>query len=379
MNPNASNTISATYTPFFTSSNVPNVNFDLMEIQYPQTFNLINNQLSFNIGGTDTVSKIYKVIGVNSSNPLYIYDTKNNLQITTGISINFDTLTFTGKGNGNFQVINKYITKKPFRFEQRQVPNLIAANNGADYILIYNQLFASQAEQLRSHREQFDNFRAVKVDVNDIIDIFNYGIVDPIAIRNFVSYAFTNWQSACGGLCLFIRTRSLDPKNNLLSPNYYQNLIPVYGNPQTDGYFVNNNYGTFTYYQKISVGRIPAYTATEALNMVNKIIQYDISTPATWFKKYIMITGGSSPDEQAQFQSEANQFINNYINPPPLSMIADKIYRNDSAGYITFNYSDSIMHEINRGGLIVNFIGHVCKSKLGTGFNRPQFTFTTVS
>jgi hypothetical protein len=369
---NNSNTISATYTPSFTNQSLtPNVNFDLMEIQYPRIFQFQNNQISFDIGGSDTVTKVYKVIGIIASNPLSIYDVRNNLKITS-YSINSDTLFFAGKGNGNFQVINKYITKKPFKEIQKQVPDLISSNNGADYIVIYNNLFSSQAEQLRSHRAQADSLRATKIDVDDIIDIFNYGLMDPVAIRYFLNYVYFNWQQpSIKYVCLFGRG-SLDPKNNLQSPNYYLNLIPVYGNPQTDGYFGNLNFGTFTYYQKIAIGRLPAYTQTEAQNMVNKIIAYDNNQPDLWWKTFIMITGGSSRNDQIQFQYQANQFIGSYLQNPPLSMKVDKIYRNDSLGYITYNYSDSIKNEINRGGLIINFIGHAASQDWELGLQDPN-------
>ncbi len=257
------NTISATYTPNFTNQNLtPNVNFDLMEIQYPRRFTMQNNQISFNPAGTDTSSKVYAITGIIPSSPISIYDVNNNYKITS-YSIDGDTLFFCGKGNGNYQVINKNINKKPFKEFQKQVPDLISSGNAADYIIIYNQLFSSQAEQLRSHRAQFDNFRSVKVDIDDIIDIFNFGINDPIAIRNFLNYAFSNWQQpSVGYVCLFGRG-SLDPKNNLNSPFYYRGFIPVYGNPQCDGYLVNFRFGTFTYNPRIAVGRLPAYTQSE--------------------------------------------------------------------------------------------------------------------
>jgi hypothetical protein len=84
-----------------------------------------------------------------------------------------------------------------------------------------------------------------------------------------------------------------------------------------------------------------------------------------------MITGGPTRNEQIQFQTQSNFYVNTYIKPPPVSGIASKIYRNDSAGFITFNYADSIKREINRGGLIINFIGHAASQDWELGLEDP--------
>ena len=368
----ADNVITAKYSPHFgTPGVVPDMYFDLMEIKYPVKFRFTDGHIRINGTGTDTTSKKYKISGYNNINPVSIYDINNNINIT-GYTSNADTLIFTGKGNSSFEVNNKDITSKPFRIESRMVPDLVSNTNGADYIIIYNRLFSSQAEDLRLHRQSHDNLRSVKADVEDVTDIFNYGMEDPIALKNFVSYVYNNWQTPrLQYLCLFGRG-SLDPKNNKGTETSYRNFIPVYGNPITDGYFVNDNYGSFTYIHKVSVGRLPAYNQREAQDMVNKVISYDNQLPGYWWKTYIMITGGSNKNEQQQFQTVANGFVNSYLRFPPLSLDAHKIYRNDSAGYITYNFKDSIKNEFDRGGLIVNFIGHAASQDWEVGLSDPN-------
>ena len=344
---------------------------DLLEITYPHRFEFYNNELSFETNSTDTVSKKFFIKGYNSSNSVYLYDVANGLRITNQTS-STDTLFFTGKGNGKFEIANKYITKKPFRIKQKQVPNLVSTSNGADYLIVYNGMFESQVEFLRSYRNSHDGFRAVKAEIEDIYDIFNYGIEDPIAVRNFVKYVYDNWQlPKLKYLCLFGRG-SLDPKKNATSSIYYNNFIPVYGNFPSDGYFANFNYGTFTYYDQISVGRIPAYTINEARFMVNKIIAYDNNALANWIKEPVFITSGFSRNEQIQFMNQSNNLINSYINIPPVSSIATKVYRNDSSGYFSYNYEDSIKNAIDRGGLMVNYIGHAATHLWDYGLEDPN-------
>ena len=365
----SANRITITYkNPFFYSGNLY---FDYFTLTYPRQFIFENNQISIKTNTSDTTSKKYKISGYTSSNETNIYDTKYGYHIT-GFSSSADSLIFTGKGDGNFEIINKYNTKKPFYIKKRQVPNLASTINGADYLIVYNKLFEDQAEQLRLHRISFDNFRAFKSEIEDIYDIFNYGMQSPVAVKNFISFVYNYWQAPkVKYVCLFGRG-SVDPKKNDPTSNYYQNLVPVYGNPISDGYFVNMNSGSFAYYQQIAIGRLPVYTVQEAQTMVNNITNYDANFYNTWIKKFIFITGGFNQSEQLSFTSESNDHINNYILPPPISGYPIKIYRTDTSGQVTYNYQDSIKNSINNGALIINYIGHASSGTWDNGLEHPE-------
>ena len=334
------------------------INFDMFEVSYPRAFVFDSNTVNFNSDISDSTSKIFKIKGYNSANQLSIYDTKNGTRILN-YSFSNDTLFFVGNGNGNYQIINKSITKKPFRIKQKQVPNLVSSSTGTDYLLVYNKLFETPAEQLRQYRNTHDGFRSFKAEIEDIYDVFNFGMEDPVAVRRFVKNVFDTWTTPkVKYLCLFGRG-SVDPKRNLgASSVYYQNYVPVYGNPVTDGYFANFNFGAFTYVHQISVGRLPAYTNQEAQDMVNKIIGYEGQGLQTWCKTPTFITGGYYRSDQLSFMSQSDYFINSYVTSPPSASDPVKIYINDSLGLLSYNYSDSVKNTINRGTLMANFIAH---------------------
>ncbi|MBS1516778.1 MAG: hypothetical protein JSS91_01685 [Bacteroidetes bacterium] len=350
------NTVSIKYIPAPGTSG--GVYFDKFKIQYPRSFTFENSTVSTDLSASaDTTTRKFSFKGYNSSNPVNIYDVVNYRRIT-GNTSSADTLKFSGKSNGNFQIVNNNITKKPFRIKQKQVPNLVSTSNGADYLIIYNKLFDAQAEQLRAYRQTKDNFRSFKAEVEDLYDIFNFGIEDPAAVRSFVKYVYDNWQSPkVGYVCLFGRG-SLDPKKYLSSSAYSNNYIPVYGYPPSDGYFTNLNIGTFCYYPMISVGRLPAYYPTEAQDMVDKIIAYENQTAAKWSKDFIFITGGGTTSEQNSHITKSNNDIGVYIDIPPINGIPHRIFRTDVPGNITYNIKDSVKNDISRGALFVNFRGH---------------------
>lgn len=369
LNSTSLNTILVKYTPptNFTNGSIFLDNFD---IYYPKQFVFDSNYISFSSELNDSSSKVFKIAGFIPSNELKIYDVLNNNIITT-YTVSADTLIFSAKGNGKFEIVNKPITLKPFRIKQKQVPNLVTTSNGVDYLIIYNKLFETQAELLRAYRASHDNFRAVKVEIEDLYDIFNYGIENPVAVRNFVSYVWNNWTAPkVQYLCLFGRG-STDPKKCAATSQYFTNLVPVYGNPVSDGYFANVNQGTFMYYQQIAVGRLPVLTASEAQEVVNKIIAYESQPLDRWIKNTSFVTGGYNASDQQLFRTQANNIINSYLQPPPLSLDVTRVFLNDSSGLITFNYSDSIKNSINRGTLFMNYIGHAGNNYWDYTFDDP--------
>lgn len=361
------NTASAIYEPAAGFETAGGMNFDLFEIKYPKLFKFRNNQSLIVLSGTDSTSRKFSLSGYVPANPIQIYDVTNGIKINAYTS-NLDTLKFTGKSNTKFEVINKNITKKPFRINQKQVPNYVSNSNGADYLLIHNTIFASQASQLKSHRENSDNFRVTSVDMQNVYDIFNYGLEDPVALKNFIKYVYDNWRLPKVKYVCLMGRGSLDPKKNSSTTVYANNLIPVIGNPSSDNYFSNFNTGSFTYYNQISIGRMPAYTPTEAQSMVNNIITYETQIPQDWWKSFTFIGGGVDPF----FMQYNDTLINPYIIPPPVSGNPVKIYRNDINGGLTYNYSDSIKNQINRGTMTVNFIGHAGSQDWEIGMSDPN-------
>jgi hypothetical protein len=357
LNGTGNNVGSVKYTPNPSISSDAKMYFDMFEVYYPKSFIFDSSTISFSTESTDSSSKIFKIKGINTSNQINIYDIKNGYRIINN-SVSSDTLIFTGKGDGNFEILNYYITKKPIRVKQRSVPNLVTNSTGADYLIVYNKLFESQVEQLRAYRNTHDGYRSFKTEIEDIYDIFNYGIENPIAVKNFIRNTYNIWTTPkLKFVCLFGRA-SLDPKKSLSTTIYSQNLVPNYGNPPSDGYFGNLNTGTFIYYQQIPVGRLPALTTQEAQDMVNKIIAFESQPIDKWVKQTMFIAGGYDAYYQQLFRAQSDNLLNNYLAPKPLSLFPTKVYLIDSSASVKYNYSDSIKNTFNRGISFVNFLGH---------------------
>lgn len=350
------NTVLLKFTPpsTFTSARMY---LDMFSITYPRRFAFDSNKISiYNLNG-DTVTRLFSISGYVPANELTIYDYVNGYRITN-INYTNDILNFSGKSNGKYEITNKTITNKPKRIKQRQVPNLVTNSTGVDYLVVYNKLFEAQAEQLRQYRATHDNYRTFKADIEDIYDIFNYGIEDPVALKRFTKQVYQYWQAPKIKFLTLFGRGSLDPKKILSSSTYYNNYVPVYGNPTTDGYFVNFNENTTTYFHQIAVGRLPCYNSQEAQDLVNKIISYDNASLDDWVKKSLIITGGYDKNDQPSNVAQGNNLINNYLSVPPNSFEPSRVYLNDTSGLVTYNYQDSMVNSINDGVSVLNYIGH---------------------
>lgn len=345
--------------------------FDNFELKLPMRFAFENNKLFFNLSSSDTSTKKFAVRGVDSQKRLHIYDVKNYYKITNG-TISNDTFYFSGKANGQYVIYNTDSLTKPFRIKKKQVPDLISPTNKTEYLIVYNKLFENAAEQLRAFRATYDSLISFKAEIEDVYDVFNFGIEDPIALRRFIKYINDFWSPPkIRFLCLFGRG-SINPKGIGATNIYYINYLPTYGNPISDGYFATVDLNSFLYSPQISVGRIPVYSISEAQNAVNKIIEYETLQPTPWQKSFAFITGGFTRADQIQFAAQSDNFINTYIFSAPISGVPVRIYRNDSSGYITYNYQDSIKNTINRGALLVNYIGHASSNNWDNGLEDPS-------
>ncbi len=363
----SSNTLTMRYSPPSTAS-ACKLLLDMVDIYYPSEIRIDTSKLSFKTELIDTTSKLFSVNNYNSSNQIYIYDVTNNKRIVNNTNSG-TVLNFTANGNGQFEIINSNISKKPLRIKQRQVQNLVTNSTGVDYLIVYNKVFEGPAEQLRSFRATKDGFRTFKAEIEDIYDVFNFGMENPVAVRNFAKNVYEVWATPKIKYLMLLGRGSTDPKNIFKNGAFYKNLLPVYGNPVAEGYFGNFTSNSLIYKTQINLGRIPCYTLQEGQDAVSKIIAYENMEQEEWSKTNLMITGGYYKSDQNSNAQQSETFINTYIKVPPNTLYSNKIYILDTLGLVTYNYSDSIIKSFSYGALITNYIGH-------SGNNYWDYSFT---
>ncbi|MCU0644032.1 MAG: C25 family cysteine peptidase [bacterium] len=300
----------------------------------------------------------------------------------TGIAVVQDTLIFPGTENNYYLTFNDSMHSEQSYFavsnNGKMSPkaaaldtfaNLKSTQKGADLIIISHQKFLDHAHELGKFHESRNNLRVSVIDVAEIYDEFNYGILNPAAIKEFLEYTYFSWQSPAPSYVIFFGDASWDFKKNL-SPASKENYVPSYGNPVSDNWYVCFD-GADDFLPEMFVGRIPVETVEQAGIVINKIIAYENTPSESWKKDLLFITGGFDATEHRMFMNQSNYLIQNYVLPPPASCRALQINKT-TEGYFEGEKKPEVLAAMNKGLLWVNFVGHAGSRTWDLMFSHPD-------
>ncbi len=279
------------------------------------------------------------------------------------------------KGSKKYFVAGENYLQTP-GIEPDHPPQLCDVTNSADYIIITHQQFAHDVELLVQHRRQY-GLRVKVVDIQDIYDEFNYGNKNPEAIKDFLSYAYFNWQKPAPAYVLLVGDASYDYKDYLGTGN--TDLVPThlfesrYYNTETasDNWFVCVNGDDNM--PDMLIGRLPVRTTNELNVVINKIILYE-TTPVDghWNKKLLFFA--DKKDDNNSFKDYSDTLISRQV---PEGIDVEKVYLDDFQAVALAR--QEIFYTINTGCLVAHYFGHggiefLAKKKLLTINDVAQFT-----
>ncbi len=349
---------------------------DWIEIEYSRRFEAVNDQLIFRSPVKDGPVK-YRIGGF-SRNDLLVFDITDLPQMRqiSGVSIENGTLTFTAQTR--LGTMRRYIALSPgafrtvSRIEKDNASNLRRPRN-ADYIIITPEDFVQQAQDLETLRESrpgSERLETEVVDISDVYDEFAWGLYDPTAIRDFLAYAQDNWGAP--GYVLLLGDGHYDYKD--IQKYGTPNLIPPYESDDRYDSSTRTTDDWFTYTRgtsagmQMAIGRLPVQTPEQARGMVEKITTYETDPEFGEWRKTITIV---ADDELAQVGTENETIHTNQAetlaeNYTPEEFNLSKIYLMDYPVVRTASVSgrrkplatDALIEQINRGTLVLNFIGH---------------------
>ncbi len=258
-----------------------------------------------------------------------------------------------------------------------------------DMIIVAHPNFMSAALRLAQFHRDHDKMTVLVVTPQQIYNEYSSGKQDVTAIRDFMKmfYDRSTSSSTLPKYLLLFGRGSYDPKYRTPgNTNYIVCYESDVSNDPTTSYmsddfftFLDSTEGDWengsTNLMDMSVGRLPAKTATEAEAMVDKIIHY--ATPGTFSNGQICSNGASSSlgdwrnsvafvcdqgDNDIHFlQSET---IDTYVDTNYRDYNIDKMYT-DSYKQVATPGGDrfpdceaAIVQRVQRGALLINYIGH---------------------
>ena len=253
----------------------------------------------------------------------------------------------------------------------------------ADYLMITHPRLRHAIEPLAElHRQR--GLHVAVVDVDDIYDEFNHGIVDPNAIRDFVALAYHQWQSPRPRFVLLVGDASWDIKNEDPDDTHYadwtyrpgekrrfskntsfaydgqttaprlRNLIPAWSYASYQGHAASDNgYVTVDgddFDPDLAIGRLPVTEPAEVSAIVKKIRQYVLTSPVgPWRRDVLWIT-----NDMKAFQNRSHRLAGELAKG---GFSATEIFPSPDE-------KDNLQHQadlrqaFDTGQLLVHFYGH---------------------
>ncbi len=241
-------------------------------------------------------------------------------------------------------------------------------------IIVTHPAFKAQAERLAEYRNSQNTPTSV-VAVGQIYNEFSSGRQDVTAIRDFVKFLYDKAPSTLKAVLLFGKG-SYDYKNRVVDNTNYvpvyesrNSLHPVETYSSDDFFaFLNDNEGFWSenpaldHTLNIAAGRIPVKSASEAANVVDKIIQYEtnLTLQGIWQKDMVFVADDGDTNLH---QDDANKLAKS-IDDDHSEFDVSKIYLDQfpqiarPGGEISPETNANILKAINKGALVVNYTGH---------------------
>lgn len=334
------------------------------EIQYPRRFVAEGDRLTFAADGGPWT---YVVSG-------FLTDTVDILDITDPWEpVRVSHATVSGASDAYtvtfahiLSLSHRYILSArsqrlaPVSVERADPVDLRTVPGGADYIIITHGDFYTATQPLASYHAVHDGLRVLTVDVQDVYDNFNNGIVDPAAIQSFLAYAYANYPPPAPSYVLLVGDGNYDPLDYKgrgepsFIPPYLGDVDPWLGETAADNRYVCVS-GDDTL-PDMHLGRLPVKTLTEAEALVAKIIAYAegvMSPHGVWANRMLFVA--DNEDDAGDFPAFSDAVADHYV---PESYIVQKIYYGTEPYTKTVATRRAITEAINGGVLLVNYVGH---------------------
>jgi hypothetical protein len=242
--------------------------------------------------------------------------------------------------------------------------NLKSTSNGADYVIITHPDFLDAIVPLRDHREA-DGLSTMVVDVLGIYDEFSFGIFNPRAIRDFLKYAYDNYDPA-PSYVLLVGDANYDFKDHLGKgePNYIPPYL-IYADPWFGETAADNRFVCVSGDDELPdmlIGRFPAQTVAQVGAMVSKTVDYETTLPGGGWRQEVFFLADDpddpeDPNSPNHFWSLSDDVADNHLPPAPL-YTAEKVYYGIAPHTTLLSVKNAIWDAFDTGRLFINYVGH---------------------
>lgn len=348
-----------------------------VEIIYTQQLFAIDESLIFT--SPDTTGAVQYALSGFLGNNFSVFDISDIADVKTMTSLpdqiagtySFRDNLATG-GVKRYWVGTSAAYKTPLSFTRVPNSNLRGMTPGADFVIIAQRDFLADAQRLKTHKENLtggDALQTAVVEIDTIYNEFGGGMPDPVAIRDFLKYATSQWQPA-PRYVLFMGDASYDFKDIL---GIDRNWVPTYQTPesnrQIDTYGFDDFFAMLQPGNSVTVtlahGRLAVRSVAEAKLSVDRIIRYESAPSFGLWRNLVTVVADdrniNGELDGAYNPEQAETLVESHL---PKFFEVKKIYEEDyptviaSAGRRKPDARQALLDQVNRGTLVLNFTGH---------------------
>lgn len=352
--------------------------FDWYEAEYSRSFECYDRQLVCEGPDASGVTEIQIANLYSSAFDLFDITDYADVKRITGTQIEGNSARFqdmnTSGGKRRYFLVDESRIKKPVQIFQDERSSLREASNRADFLIITHPDFYSQMQSLKSFRESYNDMSVKLIKLQDIYDEFSGGLSDPVAIRDFLKFAYQNWERPAPAYVLLVGDGHYDYRNNLGTDagNFIPPFAPSWENDfsvSDDHYVYFGKYGYFDSEYPLSVGRPdmvigrwPVGTGDEVDQVLDKVIGYEDQPEfGTWRNLITLVADDefTKTSSSEKFHTEDTEKLAKYHVPSGfnLSKIYLMEYSMDAKGEKP-EAEEAIIDAFNSGTLVVNYMGH---------------------
>lgn len=344
---------------------VDTIYFNWLEVTYWRYLAAVDNELTFTLHDRGQLQ--VTVTHFTTSN-IRLYDVTHPEQVIELKNFTIDqsdveySILFTTEQTDSHTYYVTTSVLKPTTIQNWQSTGLKSIKNAADYLIITDENFLSEVAPLLEWRQQ-QGLRVKAVSVQAIYNEFNQGVVDPKAVKNFLTYAYENWSPPAPTYVFLIGDASVDYRHYLATSNK-ENYVPVHFSSETkrilssdDNWYVAVQGNDVL--PEMFIGRAPARSKKTVTDLVQKIIKFEKTETPLPYKTLLI----SDAKEEYKQSSDA------IYDLLPAAMEKVDIWVNNYTDYD--KATEDIISVIDQGVGIVNYTGHGAVAQWG--FTRKFF------
>ncbi|MCH7974341.1 MAG: hypothetical protein IH949_10730, partial [Bacteroidetes bacterium] len=171
---------------------------DWVDVEYEQYTSATNDSILVNIpSALSTNFRVIKISNISvSDSSLLLYKINSQTKKINSFQLSGGVLTFTDSvgGGDRYYIISESYLQSPIFRKKKQFVNLRDPSKSADYIIVSNKILSSSVAEYANFIANNYNVNVEIVYAGDIYDEFSYGYFKPEPIKDFLKFAFINWQ-----------------------------------------------------------------------------------------------------------------------------------------------------------------------------------------